>query len=230
VPFQQRTNFDDAALSAIEWGTGRANPYWRLVDKKRIGVAGHSLGAAAAIAAQERDRRVRAIVAWDGMAGKEMATDTNAPTHHVVNGHVPVGEQFDRDVAVRAPALGLHSDHETTSPYDTDPQKKNRGWWHWRAAGMPTAIFTMRGLTHGGYGQSETSGDSEMLRRLEWYTRAWFDRFLKRDPAAEHRLLAAEILGQPREQVLSSGFPSSVFLPARGIDCPDLRDGCPAIG
>ena len=124
VPFQQRTNFDDAALSAIAWGAGRENPYRRLVDAGRVGVAGHSLGAAAAIAAQERDRRVQAIVAWDGMAGKEMATDTNAPTHHAVNGHVPVGEEFDRDIEVRAPALGLHSDHETTSPYDSDPAEE----------------------------------------------------------------------------------------------------------
>ena len=119
-----------------------------------------------------------------------MATDTNAPTHHAVNGHVPVGA-VDRDVEVRAPALALHSDHETTSPYDTDPQKKNRGWFHWRAHGMPSVVFTMRDLTHGEYGQGDVGPvDETGLRRLQWYTRAWFDVFLKRDRRAYRRLLA----------------------------------------
>jgi dienelactone hydrolase len=227
APFQQRENFNDAALSGVAWGVTGDNPFGRLVRRDRIGAAGHSLGAGAAVTAQARDRRVDAIVAWDGLDGKEFATDTNAPTHHAVNGHVPADGQLDRDNPVRAPALGLHSDHETTSPYDQHPQKRLRGWLHWREAGVPSAIFVPRGITHGDYGQTDgAASEQEHLRLLQWYTRAWFDLYLKRDAGAYTRLLATNPLGTPRSDAMSTQFASAVFLPARGIDCADLREAC----
>jgi dienelactone hydrolase len=234
VPLQQRPNFDDAALSGVDWALGKANPFRRLVDRRRVGVAGHSLGAAASISAQELDRRVDAIVAWDGLDGDRWSMDQNAPTHHAVNGHVPADGDLDDPNVPRAPALGLHAESDTTSPYDRDPQKRNRGWAHWRAKGVPTMAVVFRDTTHVDFGQDEdTAGDparSEKLRRFQWYTRAWFDLHLKKRRGAYDRLLATEVRGVPRSDLLSDRWASAAYLPAAGIDCADFRAACPPPG
>ena len=231
VPFQQRPGFNDAATSGIAFALGAANPFAGLVNRAKVGVAGHSLGAGAAASAQETDPRVGAIVAWDGLDGDAYAMDTNAPTHHLVNGHIPVDGELTRPNRARAPALGVHSDHETTSVYDTRPKKRLAGWYHWRAAGQPTMVVTLRGLLHSEYGQSGNGpADPAKLRRIQHYTRAWFDLHLKGDRGAAARLLAREVLGVPREQMLSTGFRSAIHLPALGIDCEDVRVKCPGVG
>src|SRR3954447_1665806 len=43
------------------------DPLWRSVDPKRIGIAGHSLGAAAVSFVGQEDPRVDALVAWDNL-------------------------------------------------------------------------------------------------------------------------------------------------------------------
>jgi hypothetical protein len=232
VPLQQRPNFDDAALSGIEWALGPSDPARRLIDRRRVGAAGHSLGAAASVSAQELDRRVDAIVAWDGLDGDEFSMRQNAPTHHVINGHVPADGQLDREIVPRAPALGVHAESETTSPYDRDPQKRNAGWAVWREHGVSSMTVVLRDTTHVDFGQDAgTAGEaSERLRRFEWYTRAWFDLHLKRKRGAYGRLLATEVLGVPRAQLLSERWASAAFLPRLGVDCADLVGKCPDLG
>jgi dienelactone hydrolase len=218
-PYQQRPNFDDAALSGVDWALDHS----RLIDRRRVGVAGHSLGAAGAVAAQEADPRVDAIVAWDGLDADRWSMDQNAPTHHAVNGHVPADGQLERPNVPRAPALGLHAESETTSPYDRDPQKRNRGWAHWRAAGVPSMTLVFAGTTHVDFGQDEnTAGEaSERLRIFARYTRAWFDVHLKGKRRPYRTLLAPATV-----ELLSDTWASGAFLPAVGADCADLRAGC----
>ena len=43
------------------------NPLWNLIDSSRIGIAGHSFGAAGVSYVGQRDPRVKAIVAWDAL-------------------------------------------------------------------------------------------------------------------------------------------------------------------
>ncbi|MEA2391772.1 MAG: hypothetical protein QOK31_1881, partial [Solirubrobacteraceae bacterium] len=50
------------------------NPLWSLVDAKRLGIAGHSYGAAGVSYIAQWDPRVKAVVAWDNLGG----TDPNA--------------------------------------------------------------------------------------------------------------------------------------------------------
>ena len=234
APYQQRPNFDDAALSGVEWALGGSNPFRRLIDRRRVGAAGHSLGAAATVTAQELDRRVGAIVAWDGLDGDRYSMEQNAPTHHLVNGHVPADGDLHDPNTPRAPALGVHAESETTSPYDRDPQKRNRGWKHWRDAGVPSMTVVFSGTTHVDFGQDEqTAGDAarqEKLRKFQWFTRAWFDLHLKGRRAAYDRLLAREVRGVPRAEMLSDTWASAAYLPAIGVDCADLRATCPDLG
>src|SRR5215212_1910972 len=51
------------------------NPFWRLLSKSELGLAGHSYGAAGVSYIGQWDPRVDAVVAWDNLGG----TDPNAP-------------------------------------------------------------------------------------------------------------------------------------------------------
>src|SRR4051794_25601139 len=44
------------------------NPYWQRFDRKRVGLAGHSYGAAGVSYVGQLDARVKAIVAWDNLS------------------------------------------------------------------------------------------------------------------------------------------------------------------
>ncbi len=52
----------DAGLNAAH------NPLFEMIDRRRVGIAGHSLGAAAVSYVGQIDPRVDAIVAWDNLA------------------------------------------------------------------------------------------------------------------------------------------------------------------
>ena len=43
------------------------NPLWQLLNPKKIGLAGHSFGAAGVSFVGQKDPRVSAIVAWDNL-------------------------------------------------------------------------------------------------------------------------------------------------------------------
>ena len=43
------------------------NPLWQLIDTARVGIAGHSYGAAGVSYVGQRDPRVKAVVAWDAL-------------------------------------------------------------------------------------------------------------------------------------------------------------------
>ena len=47
------------------------NPLWQLLNPKKIGLAGHSFGAAGVSFVGQKDPRVSAIVAWDNLGTSE---------------------------------------------------------------------------------------------------------------------------------------------------------------
>lgn len=65
VPFQQDANFVEGTEDALDWFLSKRNPLRGRVNEKRIGLAGHSLGATAVTGVGNRDPRVDAVVAWD---------------------------------------------------------------------------------------------------------------------------------------------------------------------
>src|SRR4051794_5068512 len=53
------------------------NPFWRLLNPNRIGLAGHSFGAAGVSFEGQKDPRVSAIVAWDNLGAPSVPTSGN---------------------------------------------------------------------------------------------------------------------------------------------------------
>jgi hypothetical protein len=118
------------------------NPLWQLVDTARIGVAGHSFGAAGVSFVGQRDPRVKTIVAWDNLSAPADAMDipdcASAPATR-------------RPPPITKPALGMSADYFLTpTPYtaNPDPKAKSSGSFAYTKAGVDTGELIIRGGTH----------------------------------------------------------------------------------
>jgi hypothetical protein len=75
----------------------------------------------------------------------------------------------------------------------------------------------------------------------DWYTTAWFDKYLKHDPTADARLLSSRWRADPVEAGVDPGHDGNAFSfyyysrldvtlgHGKRFDCEDLRDGCPGM-
>jgi hypothetical protein len=84
------------------------------------------------------------------------------------------------------------------------------------------------GLGAGGNGYT-TAGEvaspgkfSATARNFEYYTRAWFDWWLKGQTSAKDTLLETSFNSTTRDAVLSDMYHSAAAFD--GVNCPDLRD------
>ncbi|HEX8645560.1 MAG TPA: hypothetical protein VF715_01585 [Thermoleophilaceae bacterium] len=206
------------------------NPLWDLVDGDRIGIAGHSLGAFAVSDFGSRDERVDAIVAWDNLS---------------IGGGSMFGQQV-APIRPRVPALGMSNDYGLTpTPFgaDPDPRGKSAASLGWSRAGVDTGQLVIRGGTHYEFAYIPSPVFGATLRGMDmaaWYTAAWFDKYVKGDPAADRRLLtlrwrddarAAEVdsTDPPDGNLLSFYFLSRLDVGRAGggrFVCEDLRAGC----
>jgi hypothetical protein len=176
------------------------DPFWKMINTSEIGLAGHSYGAAGVSYIGQWDKRVKAIVAWDNLG---------SPTPQGVsfNGN-HVGEQGCVNAANRTnatlhtPALGMSADYflpPTPNPSEPDPTAKSTWSLHYSKAGVDTGELIIRGGSHLDFSfipfpPAYTPGPpfGATLRgadMIDWYTSAWFDKYLKRDCTADRRLL-----------------------------------------
>lgn len=202
VPFQQESNFVDGTVDALRfllstpaapYGTGSWNPLWGAVDRGRVGLVGHSLGARAVSVVQQcsdaatvwrtvpacggRSYPIRAVVAWDRLSA---------------DGVVPVVPAMDQ----QADGYFLFPQPAANPP---DPEGNLAAFRRWQAAGLATWSFTVRGGTHcewswipvicnaTGYGMTAAGV----------YTTAWFDRYLHPD-LARQRAAGRVLVDGPR--------------------------------
>jgi predicted dienelactone hydrolase len=130
----------------------------RSVSNRRIGVAGHSLGAVTTLGVATNsccvDRRVRAAVAWSGV---------QAP--------FPGGSAF---AGPTPPLLLVHGDGDRTVPFSA-------GFIAYAQAPVPRALVRLLGAPHTPFGAPW--GDVVIGATADW-----FDRYLKRDRGAFDRL------------------------------------------
>ncbi|HEX8207633.1 MAG TPA: hypothetical protein VF587_16335, partial [Solirubrobacteraceae bacterium] len=183
IPYQQDWNFYQGAEDSLNAFLSRRNPYIDLVDRKRVGIAGHSLGAAAVSHVGQCDRRVDAIVAWDGLRAIENCDGITIPEKHRARR------------LLQTPALGTANDYlfnVQPTPRQPDPQAKADGYQQLKAAGTDSASIVLRGATHLEYTYVPLvlPASQKGERFASYYTRAWFDRYLKGDPTAYRRLVA----------------------------------------
>jgi len=160
---------DDAA------GVTDVNPFWDRLDRHRIGIVGHSLGATGVSVVQgmawpaeaKGDANpVDAAVAWDTLSE-------------------PGSELAGRTVQPRVPTMGQSADYFAGVPKTDppDPDARTAGFAGWRDAGVPTYQLNVRGGTHFEWSRiptfPTTSWDSWGNELAEHFTVAWLDYWLK---------------------------------------------------
>jgi hypothetical protein len=202
VPYQQNYNFYQGAEDSLSFFLstpeqpyrGTYNPGWRLLDSRRVGIAGHSLGAAAVSWVGQCDRRVRAIVAWDDLipiTPSQCATNVSVPSS-------------DQSTAAHAPALALTNDYEfNMAPQSRVPDPNGSGISNGGGTdgtagylslihqGVDSEIVSIRNGTHLTYSYIPyVLPANEIGERIAFhYTLAWLDEYLRggRDPLLPRR-------------------------------------------
>jgi dienelactone hydrolase len=220
------------------------NPMHERVDPSRIAIAGHSLGASAVSFIGQRDPRVDAIVAWDNLAqpGQGFANVPDCPSN-------PDSRVVP---AISKPAMGISNDYGLTpTPFtaDPDPQAKNGAFQAYSAAAVDSMQVNIRGGTH--YESSllpccTVPVFAEATWRgqdfVQWYTQAWFDKYVKGDPTADVRLLTDRWRNDTLTQGVDQNDDPNMFsfyyrsryefsLEGGGAAvCDDIRTGCAQMG
>jgi len=236
------------------------NPLWRMLDRKELGVSGHSYGAQAASWLVQEDPRLKAAVALDSLcvpawpAADELASLTQAPVNRIAGvapGGAPYG--FARDCfgapagpapAITKPVLGLSGDYLLDySPYVTepDPNAKNLASDAYTRAGVDTGQIALRGGTHIEFADTALGDLPASLRGIDlttWYTTAWFDKYLRHDPAADAKLTTSRWRDDAGTGQVDAGHDPNAYsyhyrsrldialADGRRFACADLRGGC----
>jgi dienelactone hydrolase len=216
----------------------RHNPYWKHLDRSRIGIAGHSFGALGVSFVAGKDRRVDAAVGWDNLR-----SPTAEPTHGCASAprtRVPGG--------FRVPALGLSNDYGLTPvPHVSrpDPLARSQASLAYTGARRDTGQLNVRGGTHYEYSFIPNPGFGATLRGMDmgvWYTAAWFDKHVRGERRADAQLLTTRWHEDARNREIDpSGDPnlfSAYYLSrldirlagGRRVRCEDLRSReCPRL-
>jgi dienelactone hydrolase len=223
VPFQQQANFVDGTVDALRfflstpgeeytpvgWSDDEVaaakdaavgeqvdwvNPGWAVLDRERLGIAGHSLGARAVSIVQQCSNEgalwqtvpecagqsfpIRAVVGWDGMS----STVT------------PVVPGMDQ----RADGYFLSPSFAPRAP---DPKTTLAAFTTWRDAGVDTYTVTVRGGTHLEWSQVPYHGPSTRYGDdlAAYYTVAWIDRWVPRDVRVRQQGFEA-LVGGPKAE------------------------------
>jgi dienelactone hydrolase len=158
-------------------GTPTFNPFWQSVDRKHVGIAGHSLGAIAVTPIGQQDSRVGAVISYDNLDQTLGAT-----------------------VPRRTPSLYFSTDYAfpaTGTPKTANPTPTQHfgAFDQLKAAGVDAMSITTRASNHYEFGYQPYPADFPSSRYGErvafYYSLAWFDRYLKGDGTALGRLRAS---------------------------------------
>ena len=214
------------------------NPLWQLLDRDRIGIAGHSYGAAGVSYVGQWDPRVKAIVAWDNLGPAEPTSGGG----RLGEQSCPADPDARRPVPLTKPALGMSADYgivATPNTSDPDPQSKSTQSLAYSQAGVDTGELIIRGGTHLDFSFIPNPAFGATLRgadMIAWYTTAWFDKYVKGDPTAQARLLTTRWRDDAQEAAVDPDGDGNMFsfyyrsrLDIDGFACEDLRAACPGM-
>jgi dienelactone hydrolase len=214
------------------------NPLWQLLNPKKIGIAGHSFGAAGVSFIGQKDPRVSAIVAWDnlGRPGTPSGGNLNVKP-------CPFDPASHEDAQITKPALGMSADYGLTpqpNTGDPDPLAKSQQSLAYSQAGVDTGELIIRGGTHYEFSFIPNVAFGGTLRGADmvaWYTTAWFDKYVKGDASADKRLLTKRWQSDSLEAAIDPNHDGNLFsfyYPSRldirtgggRFACEALRTGC----
>ncbi len=229
------------------------NPFWQLLDPGEIGLAGHSYGAAGVSYVGQWDPRVKAIVAWDDLGGPGPndapvpGAAPGAPSQTIGESACPAHPEDRTTVPITKPALGMSADYGLPPAPNTqlpNPNAKSTWSLNYSKAGVDTGEIIIRGGSHLDFSWIPNQAFGASLRGpdiIDWYTTAWFDKYLKHDAAADNMLLSERWRSDPVEAAIDPNHDGNAFSfyyysrldfhLANGTkyDCEDLRDGCPGL-
>jgi hypothetical protein len=182
VPYQQNYNFYQGAEDSLSWFLSKTDPANRVLDRAKVGIAGHSLGASAVSWIGQCDRRVKTLVAWDDLVPiniKQCAQNVSIPKRY-------------RATKLHTPALATTNDYEFNVQSQTappDPHGGNNtgglagdsGYAQLANAGIDSELVSFRNGTHLTYTYIDLVLPSNELseRFAFYYTLAWFDQYLR---------------------------------------------------
>jgi dienelactone hydrolase len=182
VPYQQNYNFYQGAEDALSWFDSAKNPGFGSLDGSRLGIAGHSLGAAAVSWVGQCDSRVKTLVAWDDLT-------TVDPKQCASNVKIPAAF---RAKSLHTPALATANDYEfNVQPATSVPNPHgdtngggiagDGGYQQLAKAGVDVERVSFRNGTHLTYTYIPLVLPSNELseRFAFYYTLAWFDQYLR---------------------------------------------------
>ncbi|MFL6239779.1 MAG: hypothetical protein ACJ735_09870 [Actinomycetes bacterium] len=182
VPYQQDYNFYQGAEDALSFFDSPSNPGFYALNSTQLGIAGHSLGAAAVSWVAQCDNRVKAVVAWDDLDPISIA---NCPSNVDV-------AAANRATALHAPALAMTNDYEfNIQPQLTPPNPHgstnggggsgDSGYLSLSRAGVDSELVSLRNGTHLTYSYIPYVLPANQLgeRFAFYYTLAWFDEYLR---------------------------------------------------
>jgi dienelactone hydrolase len=237
------TSHADKQNAAVAAGQDAGyNPFWQLLDPSEIGLVGHSYGAAGVSYIAQWDPRVKAVVALDNLGGP-------SPRGTTMGGEAgcPADPSARTTAPITKPALGLSADYGLPPVPNTSlpqPTKKSAESIAYSAAGVDSGEIIIRGGSHLDFSYIPLPALGASLRGpdlTDWYTTAWFDKYLKHDPSADARLLTTRWLDDPIEKKVDPKHDANAFSfyylsrldihlsNGMALDCEDLRDGCSAL-
>ncbi len=191
------------------------NPLASMLNRNRLGLAGHSYGAAGVSYIGQWDPRVDAVVAWDNLSG----ADPNGQTGSFPPGEQPCPADPSQRTAVplTKPALGMSADYflpPTPNTSQPDPEAKAAQSLHYSDAGVDSGEIVIRGGSHLDFSWIPNPAFGASLRgadEIDWYTTAWFDKYVKGDPSADRRLLSDRWFDDAQEAAVDPDGDGNMF-------------------
>ena len=228
------------------------NPIHTLFDTERLGIAGHSLGATGVSVVQGEENwtgellnenPVKVAVAWDNISLGALSGISARP-------RVPMMGQAGDYYLVPVPYPAPQTDGTATSSQDgPDPQAKSAGYNRWVEEQVPAMQINLRAATHYEWSLLPNFPSSNWRPGLivapdgsniiaedfgnavaQYYTLAWFDRWLKLPTEtgyldADERLTGDQLLRDRFSFYFDSqwSFPTRAGVPQ---SCEDIAAGC----
>jgi dienelactone hydrolase len=191
------------------------NPLAGMLKPNRLGLAGHSYGAAGASYIGQWDPRVDAVVAWDNLGG----TDPSAPfgVNAALEKPCPADPSQREPAEITKPALGISADYglpPTPNPSQPDPEAKTARSVEYSNAGVDSGELIIRGGSHLDFSWIPNPAFGASLRGadlVDWYTTAWFDKYVKEDPSADARLTSDRWFHDAEEAAIDPDRDGNMF-------------------
>jgi dienelactone hydrolase len=224
------------------------NPLWKLLNRSEIGLAGHSYGAAGVSYIAQWDKRVKAVVAWDNLGGP--GPDKGAvpgQSGSLGEADCPADPAARTAVPITRPGLGISADYGLPpTPNTSAPDPKAKSLWSFKysKAGVDSGEIIIRGGSHLDFSYIPNQAFGASLRGpdlIDWYTSAWFDKYLKHDASADKRLLSDRWRHDGIEASVDPNHDGNAFsfyyrsrldihtANGKHVDCENLRAGCAAL-